>query len=141
MFLHHQIEVSNYNRFRITVSPETTKEMLLDSRYYRDIIKHHKLSNKTMFSFGDILEVQAEDGSFYAELFISGSNTEELFVKLNYLTNHDKKGKELEIPSYKIEWKGPKNKFAIIRKTDNSIFKQNFSSKEEAHSFLQNIPA
>ena len=39
-----------------------------------------------MFNFGDILEVQAEDGSFYGEFFITGSTSEELFLKTNFLT-------------------------------------------------------
>lgn len=143
MFSTHSIQMAEYscNRFRMVVPKETTKDDLMNSKLYRDLVKFHKNMDKGRFSFGDILEVLAEDGSFYAELLILGSTMEELFSKINYFVFHLETKELLEVPAYKIEWKGPKNKFAILRKADDSIFRQHFSSKEEALSFLQNIPA
>jgi hypothetical protein len=142
MFSPQSIEPTgqSYNRFRMVVDRSTNQEDLTNSKLYSHLVKDLRSKTKNIFKFGDIIEVLAEDGSFFAELLVVGCNGYELFTRLNYYKNHDEKAEKFETADYEAVWKGPKIKWALVRKEDNSIFKSQLNSREECMAFLKNLP-
>jgi hypothetical protein len=140
MFSNHDITTVDtaYSQFFLKVSPSTTKEDLLNPQNYRKIIQAHNDVGRKFFNFGDIVRVLAEDGSFYAELLIIGSNNSELFTRINHFVSHKKDKKSTESKDFDIKW-DEKSKFNLIRKSDNKLIKSGFTCEEEALYYIKNI--
>lgn len=140
MFSNHDITTVDtaYSQFFLKVSPSTTKEDLLEPKNFRKIIEAHNDTGRKVFNFGDIIRVLAEDGSFYAELLIIGSNKSELFTRINYFVNHKKTKKENDSKDFDIVW-DDKSKFNLIRKSDKKLLKSGFTCEEEAIYYIKNI--
>lgn len=139
MFSNHDITTVDtaYSRFRLKVASSVKKEDLLEPKNFRKITEAHNDNSRKYFNFGDILEVLAEDGSFYGELLIVGSNKSELFTKINYFTSFKKVKKENEANDFDIVW-DEKSKFNLIRKSDNKLIKNGFTCEEEALYYIKN---
>ena len=122
--------------FNLEVAATTTKEDLTNPELYRDIVSAYQNGNRKYFNFGDRMEVLASDGSFVASLLIVGSSKNELFTRLIDFKSFKKNCKDLE--GFDIIYDEVK-KFTIIRKVDNKMIKQGFTSEEEAVSYIKNI--
>lgn len=86
----------------------------------------------------DHVEVRAEDGSWIAYLIVS-------FCERNYAKMVVDRVVKLETSKaapvasikHKVEWKGPVNKFAVIRVSDSQMIKFGFRTKDLAYAALQ----
>lgn len=88
----------------------------------------------------DTIEVRAEDGSYYAELLVRdrGRAWAKVVFKPGYpLVFEDIVNvPTMDLDEYEIVWKGPQNKFRVMRKSDNHTMKEGFSDKEAARKWV-----
>ncbi len=105
---------------------------------FEDILKPEFWSHVAyQMKTGCIVEVHAEDGSYFAELYVQ--HAERLFAKVAVLRKVDFEGFKADAgaPEFEIEWKGPHRKFAVIRKADREILKDGFSDKTAAGAYIE----
>lgn len=85
----------------------------------------------------DVIEVLAEDGSYFAELMVLKSGTG--FAKvllLRQVALEDTAQDDDESPVV-AQWKGPHRKYSVIRKADGVILKDGFANKGDAEIFAR----
>jgi len=84
----------------------------------------------------DRIEVVAEDGSFFAELYVQ--DKDKTWAKV-FLLRHvvlDPLEKIDPTLDFKVDWRGPANRYGVIRKSDNTVIKDGFATKGEAARFI-----
>ena len=120
------------------------------SRVYRHTAEHSEkpedVSNPAYFahvakqlSFGDKIEVMAEDGSWYREVVVRATGLNEVITGL--LSHVDFSGPaETESPDmpYEIKYRGPHRRYSIIRKSDGEAIRDDLQTKEAAGQWLKN---
>lgn len=86
---------------------------------------------------GDIIEVHAEDGSYFAELYVRASGRN--WAKVALLRKIDLEPISLEhgSPEFEAAWKGPHRKFSVVRLADNQIIKDSFETREQAVEYIK----
>lgn len=114
----------------ITVDPEVTRADLLRSDFWMHVANSFKPFTK--------LRVAAEDGSFYAELMVLSAGRNWAAVhELGYYDLHagaKAAEKALNEPKdFEVQWKGPINKYCIVRLSDKEIIQKNIEQKEAAY--------
>jgi len=91
------------------------------------------------FTRGDLIEVFAEDNSFYAELIVldcSRLHAKTEVVLYQHIGATKGKAVKLEDPDFTFEFKGPQRKWSVIRKKDKEIAKEGFADAAEASAWL-----
>jgi len=82
----------------------------------------------------DVIDVLAEDNSFYAELLVLQAGTG--FAKVMLLREvklDESLTDEGADERFSLVWKGPHRKWAVMRNSDKEILRDTFVSKEQAH--------
>lgn len=91
------------------------------------------------FTVGDKVEVFPEGGAWYGEFIVRSCSR--IHAKLGVLTfkefGVEKPKNQAQDPEYLIEWKGPNRKFAILRRADKELVKENFADKDDAAAWLE----
>lgn len=82
----------------------------------------------------DILEVLAEDGSYFAELMVLKSGVGFAKVLLLREVQLEATAPEDDDLPVVVQWKGPHRKYSVIRKSDSVILKDSFVTKGEAET-------
>ena len=85
----------------------------------------------------DHIEVRAEDGSWMAELLVTGCDRNWARVKL--LQEYKLTSADVSLSQavkHEIQWKGPHLKFAVIRLSDKESVKTGFDDKNSAARWL-----
>lgn len=113
------------------VIPEigTPLEAVLESGYW--------VNNAAKLRPHDRIEVDAEDGSWTATLFVR--STSKLGAVVSLLTEHkfDPMDAKPAFDDYRVVWKGPIHKHAVVRASDEkTILQGSFDSKEAALGWL-----
>ena len=86
---------------------------------------------------GDRIEAVAEDGSWFAELYVKYANKVEAHVVVMREVKMGKPApKAVEKPEYEIKWVNQKAKFRITRTSDNVMLVEKLASKEKAQEWL-----
>lgn len=85
----------------------------------------------------DIIEVHAEDGSYFAQLYVRATGTNWAKVSPVSFAQFDKSEVKHGSSEYEVAWKGPHRMFAVIRLADNEIIKDGFKAKEHAEEYLK----
>lgn len=84
----------------------------------------------------DHIEARADDGTWVAYLIVTGSDRTWARVVVDRvvkLTSKDVSDTQATTePQHRVEWKGPHNKFTVIRISDNESLRTGFSTKEDA---------
>lgn len=85
----------------------------------------------------DVIEVLAEDSSYFAELMVLKTGTG--FAKVLLLRQVTLEGavQDDEDSPVVVQWKGPHRKHSVIRKTDGAVLKDGFATKGEAETFAR----
>ena len=119
-----------HNIFRVTPEMGTAPDALLDPHYWAHV--------STKLSIGNIIEVMAEDGSYFAELLVRDVGN--LFAKVAFknpvtIFSNDE---DLVTPvGYEVKWRGPKARFGVVHGKD--VLKDGFVDKAEAHAWLNDL--
>lgn len=87
----------------------------------------------------DRIEVISETGEFFADLLVEKVATGNVTVTPLNVVRRDAAPAEtgVELEDYRIEWKGPHHKFAVVRKADNAKLIDGLSPKSAAVKWAQ----
>lgn len=115
----------------IDAAAGTTIEDVLDPQYLAHLATGIELYSR--------IEVLVESGEWMLELLVVGVGRN--WVKTRLLQKHELQpvAETLETAArYKVEYKGPHHKFAVIRKADEQVVQGGFPNRNEANSWLAN---
>lgn len=89
------------------------------------------------FKPGDLIEIHAEDGSFFAELYVRACGRN--WAKMALLRKVELEPIEAAVasPEFEAAWKGPHRKFAVIRLSDSAIIRDGFETREQAGEYIK----
>lgn len=118
----------------VTAEQGTTKEDIMTPSYWSHVA--------SQFRPYDRIEVRVDDGTYFAELLILACDR--TWAKVHELTFHSLTTSDVsmtqahdEMSDFDVVWKGPVNKWSVIRKSDDAVIK-NKMEKDEAGKFLSN---
>jgi len=119
--------------FVVDVDHGTTLEDVLKPEFWTHVVAYHGVQ---LF---DTIMVRAKDGSFMAELYVTGVGIHRLVVKVlqKYEFAVAKKAETSPDGENIVEWGGPAHKWRIKRKSDNAIIEKGFTSEPEAVDWLE----
>ena len=89
------------------------------------------------FKIGDIIEVRAEDGSYFAELYIRECGRNYAKTAVLRKVELEPASAPVESADFDIQWKGPHRKFAVVRLSDGEIMKEGFLDRAMAGDYLR----
>lgn len=119
-----------HNIFRVTPEIGTPPAALLDPHYWAHV--------SAKLRFGDVIEVLAEDGSYFAELLVRDVGNLYAKVAFKNPVTVFSTDEAMEAPvGYAVKWRGPKARFGVIHGTD--VLKDGFVDKAEAHAWLDDL--
>jgi len=122
------VAVSN---FWTIIPDEATKfEDLLVPEYWAHVAARLRTS--------DIISVVAEDGSYYAQLYVAVAGSK--YAKVVPLFKADLESAIEETPAlvtHVVKFKGPILKHCVIRLSDKEIISQGHSAKQDAENWLR----
>ena len=102
----------------------TPLESVLDPKYWVHV--------SSMFKPRDRIEVDAEDGSYFAELMVIDAGR--LFAKVELMRKHEFSAPEVagsaESP-YEVKWAG-RAKWRVVRKIDRAPLRDGFDDRQSA---------
>lgn len=119
-----------HNVFRVKPEIGTPPVALLDPHFWAHV--------SSKMSVGDIIEVIAEDGSYFAELLVRDVGN--LFAKVAFKNPvmEFSKPEDVELPAgYEVKWRGPKLRYGVLHGTD--VLKDGFVDKSEARTWLDDL--
>lgn len=85
----------------------------------------------------DIIEVHAEDGSYFAELYVRAAGKNWAKMALLRKVDLEPVAAAIGSPEYEVTWKGPHRRFSAVRTTDNEIVKDGFETREQAVEYVK----
>lgn len=127
-----RVKLAEYARQRHHVVPE-------DGTKFEDLQKEEYWAAVAyMFEPCDIIEVHAEDGTYYAELYVRACSRN--WAKVAVLNKVDLGPVTAKITRQEFEaaWKGPSRKFSVIRTSDGEIIRDSFDTREQAEEYIRN---
>lgn len=86
----------------------------------------------------DHIEVRSEDGTWIAELIVIevGLTWAKTILRGQYSTVP--KGEAIQdTDKHEVRWRGAQHRFAVVRKSDDSVIRQNFQTKDEAAAWMK----
>ena len=125
-----RIKLAEYARqvHRVTTPEGITYPEILASEFWAHV--------SGTFTKGDLIEVFAEDSSWYAQLLVLDCSRLHAKVASLVYQSLAVKAKRAEDTAFSVEFKGPNRKWSVIRKKDKEIVKENFESKDDANVWL-----
>ncbi len=126
-----RMRLAEYDRQEWIVNAElgTTKKDVLDPQYWAHMAELMKPY--------DHIEVRVDDGSWLMTLLVRECDRN--WAKVKELEYYDLVGKDEPVvvsSKYRVEWKGPHHKWAVIRNDDSEMVKAGFSDKHIANSWM-----
>lgn len=108
----------------------TTIDDILDPAYWAHLAPE--------FHAFDTIEVRGEDGAWIAYLRVIFAERNYAKVVMERPVFYIEQNREIANDSRKhhIEWKGPHNKFAVIRNSDEQMVQSTFKTREEATTWM-----
>lgn len=85
----------------------------------------------------DLIEVHAEDGSYYAQLYVRSCGRNWAKVSPLMIAKFEDDVATPGDAEYKVEWKGPHRRFSVLRISDNEIIKDGFELREQADAYVK----
>jgi hypothetical protein len=87
---------------------------------------------------GDRIEVDAEDGSYFAELMVRDAGAQYAKVALLREVKLDaiEPSATVSLPGHNVEWSGPHTKWRVLRTADRKVLKDGFTTKADGYNWL-----
>ncbi len=131
-----RVKPAEYQRtvWAVTVEQGVLRETLKQPGFWAHVAREMKPYDK--------IEVRCDDGSFFGELLVldvgrAWVKVRELsFISLTNADVSQTQAQELE-ETHEVKWKGPHNKWCVIRKGDNELLKKECQSQDEAVFWLK----
>lgn len=85
----------------------------------------------------DHIEVRADDGSWVAEFLVV--QVDRMWAKVKTLWKFDLAFEDgsPDLDLHTVKWRGPHNKFAVIRNSDSAVIRENFATKIEGETWMR----
>lgn len=128
--LQNQLQLAEHARLEYRVSPEegVTIEDLLRAETWAHVTKSLKA--------GTLIDAVANDGSWYARLFVR--SVKDLDVSIALLERHDFDAVAAPAEDeFTFKWAGPSAKFRIIRNSDKAVMAEGLESKGACAEWLK----
>jgi hypothetical protein len=123
----HQVAAYAHNRWAATLEFGVALEEALKPEFWAHVAKR--------FKPGDIVEVRADDGSFYADLYVRAVGA--VFAKVEVLFAKELgAGLAADTDKLDVKWNVGKRCFSVVRKSDNSVVREGFQIKEDAIAWM-----
>lgn len=84
---------------------------------------------------GHEIKVVAEDGTFWAHLYVRSVGRGEVVVALIHATAFDAATAEPEGLDAYVRWRNPSLKYGVFRKSDDECLRDKFDTKQDAYSW------
>lgn len=118
------------NRWSVTLDDATPYDRLFDTDYWSHVARKLQI--------GDIVEVHAENGTWFAELYVvSAHRLAAKVVELRKVGLATAPESETVASPFSVKWRGPNGKWAIMR--GNDVMQSGFASMEEAEIAKANL--
>jgi hypothetical protein len=116
------------NIYFITPADGTTLEEVLDPLYWSHVAARLRPTDR--------VEVHAEDGSFFAELFVREAGRQHARLVPLRVIEFEQLKQEPDRGGFAVQWKGPHLRWCVVRLADNQIVKGECGAKDEAMLWL-----
>lgn len=119
------------HHFHVVPERDTPYERVLERDYWAHVAAKIKPSN--------LIQVEAEDGSYWALLLVRGVSHTEVSV-VPVLEKRFDSAPKMDAPDseYKSKWNGPHDKYIVYRVSDNEKMQTGFDSPEDADLWIAN---
>jgi hypothetical protein len=116
----------------VTVEPGTTIDDVLKPEFWRNVVLGLNPS--------DHIEVEATDGSFFADLRVRGKGKSWAKVRLHHVSHHepDEDDSDAWKESYVVTTR-PSQGFVILRKSDNVVVGKDYPAEIDAVFAARNL--
>lgn len=113
-------------RFTATAPAGTDLDTLQEPEFWSHVVSRVRP--------GCIIEVHAEDGSYFAELYVRATGTREMRVHVLRHVSFDGAIDDVlkDETSYVVSWKGPVNRYTVCLADGKTPIKTGFLTKEDA---------
>lgn len=134
MTLHKPTRLTAVDHCRIIydhiVEDGTTLKDILAPAYWQHVAQKLKA--------WDRIEVRWPDGTRYVELMVRATGRVEAYVQVMHDIALGDEVEEIvdEASPFEVKWKGPKYKFAVVRRTDGETVKAEFQTKGHAAKWI-----
>lgn len=118
-------------RFTAVGTTGQTLQTMLDPEYWSHVVARVRP--------GCIIEAHAEDGSWYAELYVRAVGTREMRVAVLRHIEFDQAIDAVlkeETNSYVVAWKGPVNRYGVCMPDGKTAIRTGFATKEDAYTWM-----
>lgn len=113
------------NRWSVTLDEATSYVRMLESDYWVNVARKLRI--------GDIIEVHAENRTWFAELYVVAQNDKAASViELRKVDLAGTTEIEDTASPYYVKWLGPQGQWGVKRLTDNQTMQQGLASKSDA---------
>lgn len=134
--LRNRVKSAEYVRNIFCATPEIGTK-------YEDVLKPEYWTHvSATLHPTDRIEVLAEDGAWFAELFVvsCGKNWAKV-CQLRFVELSESKPDEAPAAKFKVIWRGQVHKHAVLRVSDNEVIKGEFPTAAEAKKWLEQYEA
>lgn len=124
-------KLAEHRNNRQSVIPEhgTPFENLLRPEFWAHVARK--------FTPGDIIEAHAEDGSYFAEMYVIDCGPNWARTGVHKLSRFDEAVTEPGADNaFKVEWAGRFSKWRVVRSSDLNVMKDGLPSKDAANLWL-----
>ena len=131
----NRVKEASFARNIFSVTPEINTQ-------YEDVLKPEYWSHvAASFHPTDRVEVLAEDGAWFAELFVvsCGRNWAKV-CELRFVELSESVATEVQAKHY-VKWRGQVHQHAVVRVSDKEVIKQNFATSAEAKKWMDDYEA
>jgi hypothetical protein len=127
----YRVKSAEYVRNIFSATPEigTTFEDILKPEYWAHVA--------ASFHPTDRIEVLAEDGSWFAELFIVSCGKNWAKVCTMRFVELSESVAETPEDAYRVIWRGAVHKHSVVRKSDSAVIKAEFPTAADAKKWLE----
>ncbi len=120
------------NVWAVVPTHGTPFEALADSAYWSHCARK--------LAIGDLIEVRAEDATYYGELLVMDVGPQWARVQAINFVQLAEAEEEVGAASVhhglRAKWNGPHDKFVVIRDSDKTILRTGFTKKDEANAWI-----
>ena len=119
--------------FSVTVEQGVTKEDILNPHFWTHV-------SAKMQPY-DIVTVRTDDGAWWAQvLVLTAARTYAKTAMINFvaLTSGDvSMSEDFRLEGHKVTWRGPQNKWTVVREKDGAVVKEKIESRNEGAKWLE----
>ena len=118
------------NIWCLTVPVGTTVQDMLNPGYWAHLARQ--------LQPGDRIEVEPDDGSYFAELRVldSGNQYAKVMALREVKLEAIEPSASVSVPGHTVEWSGRHTKWRVIRESDRKVLKDGLASKADGYGWL-----